>query len=393
MALLRKINQALLFLLIVTVCGILYKKGHKGAVPKSGADEDSEPPEDAEDEIPVVICAAAGRMGATMAAINSIYSNTDANIMFYVVGLRNTLPRIRKWIEHSKLREINFKIVEFNPTVLEGKIRPDASRPELLQPLNFVRFYLPLLIHQHEKVIYLDDDVIVQEHVHGLPGLPEEEHQRPGHQPQHLLLQPRRDRGQHDGVAAPAHHQAAGEVDAEERAVRACRLRALSLPVGAYRHFDREGKTCTAAPWEAAWLPHPCSSCSTGDTPPSAPCGTSGTWAGVPTPGTRSVSCRKRSYCTGTGSTSPGVSPASMPTCGKAGSCQTLRGYSNSVTTADRTRRWNCLFFFCFVFFLVPGIELTTLHLPGRRCAAQLNPRPLGTVLYKNVELSLCSCS
>ncbi|XP_013374314.1 PREDICTED: glycosyltransferase 8 domain-containing protein 2 isoform X3 [Chinchilla lanigera] len=162
MALLRKINQALLFLLIVTVCGILYKKGHKGAVPKSGADEDSEPPEDAEDEIPVVICAAAGRMGATMAAINSIYSNTDANIMFYVVGLRNTLPRIRKWIEHSKLREINFKIVEFNPTVLEGKIRPDASRPELLQPLNFVRFYLPLLIHQHEKVIYLDDDVIVQ---------------------------------------------------------------------------------------------------------------------------------------------------------------------------------------------------------------------------------------
>lgn len=48
-----------------------------------------------DEEIPVVICAAAGRMGATMAAINSIYSNTDANIVFYVVGLRNTLSRIR----------------------------------------------------------------------------------------------------------------------------------------------------------------------------------------------------------------------------------------------------------------------------------------------------------
>lgn len=48
-----------------------------------------------EEEIPVVICAAPGRMGATMAAINSIYSNTDANIVFYVVGLRNTLSRIR----------------------------------------------------------------------------------------------------------------------------------------------------------------------------------------------------------------------------------------------------------------------------------------------------------
>ncbi|KAL1775231.1 glycosyltransferase 8 domain-containing protein 2 [Sigmodon hispidus] len=161
MALLRKINQVLLFLLALTLCGILYKKiVRKGAVLKNEADDDS--PEDMEEEIPVVICAAPGRMGAAMAAINSIYSNTDANIVFYVVGLRNTLSRIRKWIEHSKLREINFKIVEFNPVVLKGKIRPDSSRPELLQPLNFVRFYLPLLIHQHEKVIYLDDDVIVQ---------------------------------------------------------------------------------------------------------------------------------------------------------------------------------------------------------------------------------------
>ena len=58
-------------------------------------DDDAETPEEMEDEIPVVICAAAGRMGAAMAAINSIYSNTDANILFYVVGLRNTLSRIR----------------------------------------------------------------------------------------------------------------------------------------------------------------------------------------------------------------------------------------------------------------------------------------------------------
>ncbi|XP_038936428.1 glycosyltransferase 8 domain-containing protein 2 isoform X3 [Rattus norvegicus] len=148
MALLRKINQVLLFLLVLTLCGILYKKVRKGAVLKNEADDDSESPEDVEEEIPVVICAAAGRMGAAMAAINSIYSNTDANIVFYVVGLRNTLSRIRQWIEHSKLKEINFKIVEFNPIVLKGKIRPDSSRPELLQP--------------HEKVIYLDDDVIVQ---------------------------------------------------------------------------------------------------------------------------------------------------------------------------------------------------------------------------------------
>ncbi|XP_068955473.1 glycosyltransferase 8 domain-containing protein 2 isoform X3 [Petaurus breviceps papuanus] len=161
MALLRRINQILLFLLVLTICMILYKKAYKVSTLKNETD-DAEDSEEMEEEIPVVVCAAAGRMGAAMAAINSIYSNTDANVLFYVVGLRNTLSHIRKWIEQSKLREIKFKIVEFNPMVLKGKIRPDTARPELLQPLNFVRFYLPLLIHKHEKVIYLDDDVIVQ---------------------------------------------------------------------------------------------------------------------------------------------------------------------------------------------------------------------------------------
>ncbi|XP_068417696.1 glycosyltransferase 8 domain-containing protein 2 isoform X3 [Eschrichtius robustus] len=136
----NNVNQVLLFLLIVTICGILYKKVHRGTVLRNETDDDSETPEDMEDEIPVVICAAAGRMGAAMAAINSIYSNTDANILFYVVGLRNTLSRIRKWIEHSKLREINFKIVEFNPMVLKGKIRPDSARPELLQPNTYMGY-------------------------------------------------------------------------------------------------------------------------------------------------------------------------------------------------------------------------------------------------------------
>ncbi|XP_008108795.1 glycosyltransferase 8 domain-containing protein 2 [Anolis carolinensis] len=163
MALLRKVNQILLFLLILTVCVILYNKVHKmsSAILRNEA-VDLEGTEDMEDEIPVVICAAAGRMGAAIAAVNSIYSNTDSNVLFYVVGLKNGIPHIRKWIENSALKDIKFKIVEFNPMVLKGKIRPDAARPELLQPLNFVRFYLPLLIHEHEKVIYLDDDVIVQ---------------------------------------------------------------------------------------------------------------------------------------------------------------------------------------------------------------------------------------
>lgn len=56
---------------------------------------DLDSPEEMEEEIPVVICAAAGRMGAAVAAISSIYSNTEANVLFYIVGLKTTIPHIR----------------------------------------------------------------------------------------------------------------------------------------------------------------------------------------------------------------------------------------------------------------------------------------------------------
>ncbi|XP_041442212.1 glycosyltransferase 8 domain-containing protein 2 isoform X2 [Xenopus laevis] len=159
MAVLKRINQILLFLLVLTFFAIWYSTVYKVSRHKEDEDADEEMEEDV---IPVVICAARSRMGATIAAINSIYSNTEANVLFYIVGLKNSIVHIRKWIEGTPLNKIHFKIVEFNPLVLKGKVRPDAAFPELLQPLNFVRFYLPLLIQEHEKVIYLDDDVIVQ---------------------------------------------------------------------------------------------------------------------------------------------------------------------------------------------------------------------------------------
>ncbi|XP_053319533.1 glycosyltransferase 8 domain-containing protein 2 [Spea bombifrons] len=160
MAILRKLNHILLFLLVLTFCVIWYSNFYKAPTPKE--DEDMDPVDEMdEDVIPVVICAPSGRMGGTMAAINSIYRHTNANVLFYIVGLRNTLNHIRKWIEGTQLADINFKIVEFNPMVLKGKIHPGVAFPELLQPLNFVRFYLPLLTMEHEKVIYLDDDIIV----------------------------------------------------------------------------------------------------------------------------------------------------------------------------------------------------------------------------------------
>ncbi|XP_061769258.1 glycosyltransferase 8 domain-containing protein 2 isoform X1 [Nerophis ophidion] len=112
--------------------------------------------------IPVVICASEERLGATMATINSVRSNTDQPVFFYIVTLRDAVTETRRYIEETQLKGIKYKILEFNPMVLRGKVKPDSSRPDLLHPLNFVRFYLPLLGINHKRVIYLDDDVIVQ---------------------------------------------------------------------------------------------------------------------------------------------------------------------------------------------------------------------------------------
>nr|XP_046234461.1 glycosyltransferase 8 domain-containing protein 2 isoform X1 [Scatophagus argus]XP_046234462.1 glycosyltransferase 8 domain-containing protein 2 isoform X1 [Scatophagus argus] len=172
MALLRKINQVLLLLLVLMVCLLLHStllrassrarlSDHwksAGIAAKHPAVTVSE----MDDVIPVIICASEERMGATMATINSIHSNTDASVFFYIVTLHDAVKLTRKYIEKTKLKGIKYEIVEFNPMVLRGKVKPDSSRPDLLHPLNFARFYLPLLGINHKRVIYLDDDVIVQ---------------------------------------------------------------------------------------------------------------------------------------------------------------------------------------------------------------------------------------
>ncbi len=123
-------------------------------------------------------------------------------MMTELIFLPLHLPR--QYIVKTKLKRIKYRILEFNPMILRGKVKPDSSRPDLLHPvssglglahrsihtsctdaanpqsncrilfsklwntlasvlqLNFVRFYLPLLDLSHKRVIYLDDDVIVQ---------------------------------------------------------------------------------------------------------------------------------------------------------------------------------------------------------------------------------------
>uniref|UniRef100_A0A3B4V1P3 Glycosyltransferase 8 domain containing 2 n=1 Tax=Seriola dumerili TaxID=41447 RepID=A0A3B4V1P3_SERDU len=159
------VNHVLLLLLLLMLCLLLHNTLLRASTrPKLSGTSTRvlSIVSEVDNVIPIIICASEERMGGTMATINSIHSNTDASVFFYIVTFRDAVKLTRQYIEKTKLRGIRYKILEFNPMVLRGKVKPDSSRPELLHPLNFVRFYIPLLDINHKRVIYLDDDVIVQ---------------------------------------------------------------------------------------------------------------------------------------------------------------------------------------------------------------------------------------
>ncbi|XP_012694012.1 glycosyltransferase 8 domain-containing protein 1 [Clupea harengus] len=113
-------------------------------------------------EIPVVITAAEERLGAVVAAMNSVYRNSKSNVVFNIVTLNDSVDHLRAWMSKADLKDIKHKIITFEPKVLEGKISNDPQKKDEVKPLTFARYYMATLLPNVEKAIYLDDDVIVQ---------------------------------------------------------------------------------------------------------------------------------------------------------------------------------------------------------------------------------------
>ncbi|KAL6464416.1 hypothetical protein MHYP_G00267330 [Metynnis hypsauchen] len=110
-------------------------------------------------EIPVVITAAEERLGAAVAAMNSVNQNSRTNVVFSIVTLNESVEHLRTWLSKT---DIKHKIITFEPRILEGKISQDPQKADLMKPLSFARFYMPMFLPDAERAIYLDDDVIVQ---------------------------------------------------------------------------------------------------------------------------------------------------------------------------------------------------------------------------------------
>ncbi|KAM4583139.1 glycosyltransferase 8 domain-containing protein 1 [Fundulus diaphanus] len=129
------------------------------------------------EEIPVVITATEDRLGAAIAAMNSVSQNSKARVVFTIVTLNDTADHLKAWMSKTKLKNVKYRIVIFQPELLNGKISKDPKTLEATKPLTFARFYLPVYIPEVEKAIYLDDDVVVQGDIQELY----ETNLKPGH--------------------------------------------------------------------------------------------------------------------------------------------------------------------------------------------------------------------
>ncbi|XP_033763664.1 glycosyltransferase 8 domain-containing protein 2-like isoform X2 [Pecten maximus] len=121
------------------------------------------------DAVHVCIMSDSNTIGGMMALVNSIRLNTKHNIMFHLFVARKCIDQARLWVETSKLLQIHYELRIFPEELVKGKIKVRGGRPELASPLNFGRYYLPQLLPKiHGRVLYIDDDSIVQDDVYEL---------------------------------------------------------------------------------------------------------------------------------------------------------------------------------------------------------------------------------
>ncbi|CAB1314856.1 unnamed protein product, partial [Coregonus sp. 'balchen'] len=83
------------------------------------------------EKIPVVITAAEERLGAVVAAMNSVYQNSKANIVFNIVTMNDTVDHLKVWMSKTQLNNVKHKIIIFEPQLLNGKITKDPQKLDL----------------------------------------------------------------------------------------------------------------------------------------------------------------------------------------------------------------------------------------------------------------------
>ncbi|XP_071841109.1 glycosyltransferase 8 domain-containing protein 2-like [Apostichopus japonicus] len=126
-----------------------------------------------ENVINVLVTSDNRTLGGLVAAVNSIYMNTLARVKFYLLVDKVSVSHLKKWIEMTQLKDIDYVLKAFNDSLVENKIVVRDARKDLASPLNFARYYFPVVFPSIEdRLIFIDADSIVQGDIQELWEIP-----------------------------------------------------------------------------------------------------------------------------------------------------------------------------------------------------------------------------
>ncbi|GFO13210.1 glycosyltransferase 8 domain-containing protein 1-like [Plakobranchus ocellatus] len=128
---------------------------------------------DALDIVHVCITSDGKTLGGMIALINSILTNTKHHVKFHLVTDDDNADHLGLWIQTSSLKGIDYEVKTFPVSWVTGKIKIRGGRQELGSPLNYARYYLPRLFPDlKERIVFIDDDCIVQGDIMELYKIP-----------------------------------------------------------------------------------------------------------------------------------------------------------------------------------------------------------------------------
>ncbi|XP_070208266.1 glycosyltransferase 8 domain-containing protein 1-like isoform X2 [Littorina saxatilis] len=91
----------------------------------------------------------------------SIVINTRSDVMFHFVTLTPQASQLKAAIEASALRSVRYEVIPFSEDRVKGQYIVKSPRKDLDHPLNFGRFFMPELLPDVCRVIYIDADCLV----------------------------------------------------------------------------------------------------------------------------------------------------------------------------------------------------------------------------------------
>ncbi|KAJ8022004.1 Glycosyltransferase 8 domain-containing protein 1 [Holothuria leucospilota] len=153
-------------------------KGDGGSEAVDDDYDEADPDHSDNSVIKVMVSSDNKTLGGLVAAVNSIWQNTNAHVKFYLLVDEVSVPHLRKWIQQTELSDIDYVLKAFNESLVKNKIKVRDARQDLGSPLNFARYYFPLVFPSIEgRLIFIDADSIVQGDIQELWDT----HLEPGH--------------------------------------------------------------------------------------------------------------------------------------------------------------------------------------------------------------------